>query len=215
MKDSAAANRWTAIFWTTIAAIEPMLRGTQETEIKLAVADVAAARRLLRKGGFRVTRRRVFEANTVFDTAERTLRQRNLLLRLRETPGADTFTFKGAALAAKHKTREELEVTLSSAATCGLILNRLGFQPAFRYEKYRTELCLPGTSGMATLDETPIGVYLELEGSPRWIDRTARRLGFSERDYITASYGRLYLDWCAARKVQPRHMVFRQRGAHG
>jgi adenylate cyclase class 2 len=61
---------------------------------------------------------------------------------------------------------------------------------------------------MATLDETPIGVYMELEGSPRWIDRAARRLGFSERDYITASYGRLYLEWCAAQKIEPGHMVF-------
>jgi adenylate cyclase class 2 len=185
-----------------------MLRGTQETEIKLAVPGVAAARSLLRKAGFRVSRRRVFEANTVFDTANRSLRQTNFLLRVRETPGADTFTFKGAPLAAKYKTREELEVGLSSAAKCGLILQRLGYEPAFRYEKYRTEFRLPGTSGVATLDETPIGVYLELEGRPRWIDRMARRLGFREREYITASYGRLYLDWCAVRKVEPGHMVF-------
>jgi hypothetical protein len=36
----------------------------------------------------------------------------------------------------------------------------------------------------------------------------ARRLGFREQDYITASYGRLYLDWCTARKIEPGHMVF-------
>ena len=188
-----------------------MLRGTQETEIKLAAPGVAAARSLLRKAGFRVARRRVFETNTVYDTAERRMRQANLLLRVRETPGADTLTFKGTPLAAKHKTREELEVTLSSAATCGLILERLGYVPAFRYEKYRTEFRLPGTSGVATLDETPIGIYLELEGSPRWIDRMARRLGFREQDYITASYGRLYLEWCAARQIEPGHMVFPAR----
>jgi adenylate cyclase class 2 len=186
-----------------------MLRGTQEIEIKLPAPDVKTARRLLRKAGFRVARRRVFEANTVFDTAAQTLRQSNLLLRVRETPGADTFTFKGPPLAAKHKSREELELTLSSAATCGLILERLGYQPVFRYEKYRTEFRLPGTSGVATLDETPIGIYMELEGSPRWIDRMARRLGFREQDYITASYGRLYLDWCAARNIEPSNMVFR------
>ena len=179
-----------------------------ETEIKLAVPDVAHARRVLRSAGFRVSRRRVFEANTVFDTADRRLRQANLLLRVRETAGADTFTFKGPPLAAKHKTREELEITVSNAATCGMILQRLGWEAAFRYEKYRTEFRLPGTRGIATLDETPIGIYMELEGSPRWIDRMARRLGFSERDYITASYGRLYLEWCAANGIQPVHMVF-------
>jgi len=42
------------------------------------------------------------------------------------------------------------------------------------------------------LDETPLGVFLELEGPARWIDRTARALGFSESDYITDSYAELH-----------------------
>lgn len=192
-----------------------MRQGNHEVEIKLAAPDALSARRLLRNAGFRVARRRVFESNTVFDTADRSLRERCLLLRVRETPGASTLTFKGAPLTAKHKTREELEVSLSSAAGCARILERLGFEPAFRYEKYRTEFRFPGTAGMATLDETPIGVYLELEGSPRWIDRMARRLGFREQDYITASYGRLYLEWCAGRRIEPSHMVFGPRAGLG
>ena len=61
---------------------------------------------------------------------------------------------------------------------------------------------------MATLDETPVGLYLELEGQPRWIDRTARQMGFKEEDYITRSYARLYLDWCQKNRVQPANMVF-------
>jgi len=184
-----------------------MHRGTQEIEIKLGVADRAAALRLLRKAGFRVARRRVFEANTVFDTPARGLRQASQLLRVRQTPGADTLTFKGAPVAAKHKCREELEATLSSGAVCSLILQRLGYETAFRYEKYRTEFRLPGTAGIATLDETPIGVFVELEGSPRWIDRMAKRLGYGERQYIIA----LYLDWCAAHRIEPTNMVFPER----
>ena len=61
---------------------------------------------------------------------------------------------------------------------------------------------------MATLDETPIGMFMELEGTPTWIDRTARKLGFGQPDYITASYGRLYLDWCREHGVKPGNMVF-------
>jgi adenylate cyclase class 2 len=60
------------------------------------------------------------------------------------------------------------------------------------------------------LDETPIGWYMELEGAPRWIDRTARELGFSEDDYITASYGALYQQWSPSRGVKPADMVFRR-----
>jgi adenylate cyclase, class 2 len=61
---------------------------------------------------------------------------------------------------------------------------------------------------MATVDETPIGVFLELEGLPRWVDRIARVLGFSAADYITLSYGRLYIEACAARGIAPTNMVF-------
>jgi len=66
--------------------------------------------------------------------------------------------------------------------------------------------------GVATLDDTPIGVFLELEGAPGWIDRTARLLGFAEQDYITASYRSLYVDDCAARGIPPADMIFPPRG---
>ncbi|MGD0365805.1 MAG: hypothetical protein ABSC93_33395, partial [Bryobacteraceae bacterium] len=62
--------------------------------------------------------------------------------------------------------------------------------------------------GVATLDETPVGVYLELEGTPGWIDRNARRLGFAESDYSTASYYGLYVDYCRVHGLQPTHMTF-------
>jgi adenylate cyclase class 2 len=51
-------------------------------------------------------------------------------------------------------------------------------------------------------------MYLELEGPPGWIDRTARQMGFSEEHYITLSYARLYLDWCRKNRVKPSNMVF-------
>jgi adenylate cyclase class 2 len=87
------------------------------------------------------------------------------------------------------------------------ILARLGFERMFRYEKYRTEF-RRGRTGVVTLDETPIGTYLELEGEPTWIDRTARLLGFTEADYITLSYGQLYLDRCARQGSKAGDMVF-------
>jgi len=88
------------------------------------------------------------------------------------------------------------------------ILERLRYRPVFRYEKYRTEFREPRRAGTIVLDETPIGVYLELEGTPAWIDRTARRLGFAHEDYITASYGRLYVEWCRQHRCKPADMVF-------
>jgi len=185
-----------------------MAQDSQETEIKLAVPDVKSARRLLRGAGFRVTRRRVFEANTLFDTASLTLRKSSRLLRIRTAGPVATLTFKGKPAAGKHKSREELETKISDAEKMSAILERLDFRPVFRYEKYRTEFQQLRRAGVAVLDETPIGVYLELEGPEHWIDRTARLLGFTEHDYITASYGRLYLEWCKSRKRKPGNMVF-------
>ena len=179
-----------------------------ETEIKLSAGAVESARRLLRRAGFRVHRRRVFEDNEILDTPSLRLRKDGTLLRLRRARGEVVLTYKGRAIAGKHKSREELESSVGEWDAMVAIAARLGFEKVFRYQKYRTEFRVRGSSGLATLDETPIGVYIELEGSPAWIDRTARRLGFNETDYITDSYGRLYLEWCRKRRVKPGDMVF-------
>jgi len=185
-----------------------MANGSHETEIKLAVADAQSARRLLRAHGFRVARPRVFEANTVFDTGTQTLRKSARLLRVREAGGSVKVTFKGKSIPGRHKSREELELEVANAGAIAAIFDRLGYRPSWRYEKYRTEFHQPRRAGVVMLDETPIGAYLELEGTPYWIDRTARQLGFQESEYITASYGRLYLEWCARRRRRPSNMVF-------
>jgi adenylate cyclase class 2 len=185
-----------------------MSQATQETEIKLAVKDARSARRRLREAGFVVSRPRVFEANTVFDTPELSLRASSRLLRIRHAGRVATLTYKGVPATGKYKSREELELEIGNAAAMMSIVERLGYHRMFRYEKYRTEFRQPRRAGVAMLDETPVGVYLELEGTPHWIDLTARRLGFQESDYITASYGRVYLDWCAARGCKPGDMTF-------
>ncbi|HUB80829.1 MAG TPA: class IV adenylate cyclase [Bryobacteraceae bacterium] len=185
-----------------------MSHNPTETEIKLAVAGVRPARKLLRSAGFRIERRRVFESNLVFDTPRLTLRRTSQLLRLRQAGKAITVTYKGKPVVGRHKSREELEFTVPDAAMMATIFERLGYRPVFRYEKFRTEYRLERGSGLATLDETPVGIYLELEGSPAWIDRMAKRMGFGDRDYITASYARLYLDWCRENRVTPGNMVF-------
>jgi adenylate cyclase class 2 len=185
-----------------------MTHSPTETEIKLAAPDVRTARKVLRTAGLRVSRRRVFESNVVFDTPTLTLRNASTLLRLRQAGGQITVTFKGKPAVSKYKSREELELAVTDASTMGAIFERLGYRPVFRYDKYRTEYRPERGAGMATLDETPIGIYLELEGAPAWIDRMARRMGFVEQDYITASYARLYLDWCGQKGVTPSNMVF-------
>lgn len=184
-------------------------KAAREIEIKLAVPSASAARRLLRAAKFRLSRPRIFESDTILDTPDLRLRKSGCLIRVRDTKNGAVLTFKGPATAVKYKSREELEAVVDDGSLLKTILGRLGFQPVFCYQKYRAEF-RRDAGGIAMLDETPVGVFLELEGTPRWIDRTARQLGFAEADYITASYWQLYIDWCARHRRKPTHMIFRR-----
>lgn len=183
-----------------------MASGNSETEIKLRLASATQGRRLLKKHGFQLVHRRALESSVLFDTPKGRLRRAGLALRVRKSGPRQIVTFKGRAEAGRHKSREELEFLVSDSGTAVSILERLGFRPVFRYDKYRTEY--RKTCGLAMLDETPIGVFLELEGEPEWIDRMAATLGFRAEDYITASYGALYRRWRKGRRGAPEHMLF-------
>ena len=175
-----------------------------EVEIKIRLSDAATGRRLLRKAGFRVSRPRALESNTLFDTKDQSLRKRGLLVRLRSYGGASVVTFKGpAALTAgsrkgsMHRSREEHETTVSNPRALLAVWSQLGLEPGFRYEKYRTFFRRPADSGgVAMLDETPIGDFLELEGKAYWIDRVAALLGFTPADYVHESYVGLHAAEC-------------------
>jgi adenylate cyclase class 2 len=183
-----------------------------EIEIKLLVHDAHVLRRCLATLGFRRTRKRTLERNVLYDFPDRRLRAEGMLLRLRFERNRSVLTFKGKV--AQHglfKERPEIESRVSNGLEVGRILEAAGLDPAFGYEKYRTVYRRPGDPVHAEIafDETPIGTYLEIEGPKRWIDRVAKGLGYRPRDYITASYGRLYLSWCEARGIEPGSMVFR------
>ncbi|MDX1980021.1 MAG: class IV adenylate cyclase [Bryobacteraceae bacterium] len=168
------------------------MKSNTETEIKIAVTGFERIRARLKSLGFARSQPRLFEANMLFDTPGADLRSGGRLLRVRRVGKQTILTYKGPAETGRHKSREELEIVVSDEAMCQAILDRLGFKPTFRYEKYRTEYS--DGRGVVTLDQTPIGNYLELEGAAGWIDSTAAKLGFTEADYITSSYGRLYLE---------------------
>jgi adenylate cyclase, class 2 len=184
-----------------------MKAGT-ETEVKIRLKDADAIRNRLRELGFAESSARQFEANTLYDTGNGELAHKGMLLRLRHTGDQSVITWKGPGESSPYKSRPELETSMGSIETLGRILERLGYRPSFRYEKYRTEFRNDDGAGVVTLDETPIGDFLELEGEGEWIDETAQRLGFAPADYLLASYGRLYLADCERRGVEPGHMVF-------
>jgi adenylate cyclase class 2 len=195
-----------------------------EVEVKIAVTSAAGMRKILRETKFAVVSRRTFELNLLLDNARGSLKSNGLLLRVRTSGKRNTVqsalcTFKGPAkeTPTHHKMRVEREFSASNADECLAVFAGIGYHPAFRYEKYRTVFARrarkgeKGKQGNVTIDETPIGVFIELEGPALWIDRTARELGFSRNDYITMSYARLWERWRAEHAIPAGNMVFSHR----
>jgi adenylate cyclase class 2 len=185
-----------------------------ETEVKIRIADLSTAKRRVEDANFNISVPRRFESNTLYDTTDLKLKRAQMLLRLRQVGTESIVTWKGPSIPGPHKVRPELETSVGSLEMLDRILRALGYEPSFRYEKYRTEFKQQplsdeeGDKGVVTLDETPIGNFFELEGTPNWIDQTAVLLGFERGAYVLASYGRLYLDHCAANGLEPTNMVF-------
>jgi adenylate cyclase, class 2 len=203
-------------------------RTNREIEIKLRVADPAALVRTLHRLGAK-PRGRILEQNTLFVTSECDFRHSGRLLRLRieapmpqgrrhnrrisiSAPSAARraiLTSKAAPFGmrpSRFKERLERETLIHDPARWTASLAALGLRPTFRYEKYRSSFRLQGLH--LDLDETPVGVFLELEGTPDRIDRLARTLGFSHRDYIRNTYWDLYTADCRRQGRKPRNMLF-------
>ncbi len=219
---TACHSYWAALYFAVTSR-----RTNREVEIKLSVVDLPALIGALQRLGGRLPCR-VFEQNTLYDTSESDLRRRGYLLRLRvETPAGSSFARPGARRAvltskvppsirphgasrivteSRYKERLERELTVQHAGRWGHMLKSLGFLPAFRYEKYRTSFRLPGLH--LDLDETPVGIFLELEGIPKAIDQVAVALGYMHHDYIRATYWDIYVASCKRKRQVVRNMVF-------
>jgi adenylate cyclase, class 2 len=169
-----------------------------ETEIKLLWHGTAQeAQALIERHGYGLSAPRTLEADQLFDLPSGGLQQSDRMLRLRKTSSREEgkhamVTYKGPATREVYKSREEIEFDVSDPDAFTLVLDRLGYRPGFRYEKYRAKFTASGEPGLITIDETPIGVYLELEGAQDWIDSTAARLGFPVTRFLTVSYAGLY-----------------------
>jgi adenylate cyclase class 2 len=195
------------------------MTGPIETEVKIRCSfDAAGIRVQLEERGFTAQTTRTLEVDQLFDLADSSIRRADKILRLRKESNDSstvfTLTYKGPAERGRYKIREELEVEVSDGAGFTVILERLGYIPGFRYEKYRTKFRREGEPGIVTVDETPAGVFLELEGPKDWIDETAAKLGFSPADYIILSYALLWKEYRASHSNTPEDMIFVTPSSH-
>jgi adenylate cyclase class 2 len=189
------------------------MASNQEIEVKFRLANIRDLRHRLRKSSFRLITRRTHELNTLYDLPGQPLRKRGDLLRLRKYGSEWTLTYKAKGKTGRHKTRTELETKVEEGKKMEAILLALGLLPSFRYEKFRSEWS--DGKGHVVLDETPIGMFGEIEGKSRWIDQTARRLGISNSGYITQSYAELFFEWKKRSQTAAKEMTFKAIGRDG
>jgi len=179
----------------------------QEIEIKFRIENLPALARALKRTGFKQITRYTHEMNSLYDLPGQKLRKRGELLRLRNYGETWVLTHKAKSKSGRHKVRVELETPVEDGQQTDAILRALGFEPTFRYEKYRAEWS--DGKGHVVLDETPIGNFGEIEGAPRWIDRTARALGIGPGDYITQTYAPMFFAWKRRTHSSAMEMTFR------
>jgi adenylate cyclase class 2 len=184
-----------------------MERSKREVEIKLPFDSPAEAIEKLELLGAELVRERTFEDNLLFEREQDPLHRSNKLLRLRREGGRALLTFKSAPPGVHaYKVRLEDESVVDDPEAMERILEGLGFRPAYRYQKYRALYQLDDLE--ICLDETPVGCFLELEGAPTSIDRTALELGFTPDRYILSSYRDLHHRHAKRLGVTPGDMVF-------
>lgn len=177
-----------------------------EQEIKLAYPDVEAARQAVTTAGGRLVVSRRLLDDRFFDTHDLKLRRAGEVLRIRQDGTHAVLTWKGPSQRGEVKTREEIETGCGDADTLASVLGALGYVPHFRSQKYREEYAID--TATVTIDEAPVGVFIEIEATPPVIAGVAARLGRSASDYELASYASLWRRWLETRGAPFRDMVF-------
>jgi adenylate cyclase class 2 len=177
-----------------------------EREIKLRFESVDEARRAVQGLGASPYKPRRLQDDALLDTDEGQLLHQGCALRVRRDGDEARITFKGPVVPGPVKAREEIETTIGDGDVVLRLLHALGFTPTFRYQKYREEFRLGAL--IVAIDETPVGVFIELEGPEPEIASAASRLGRAAGDYIRASYRALFLEYAQVHRLTTTDMLF-------
>ena len=177
-----------------------------EREVKLRFDSVEEARRAVIAAGCTPRLGRRLQADALLDTDDEQLRRRRCVLRVRVENGKSRVTFKGPVQPSTMKVREEDETLVGDGEVLLKIFRELGLHVWFRYEKYREEFSHEDV--IVAIDETPVGVFVEIEGSEHGIETAAAALGRSQADYIVDSYRSLFLQLATAFGLTTSDMVF-------
>ena len=162
----------------------------QEIEVKFLLKDYASLMQKIADLQLSCSQERIHEFNLRYDLADGSLVAQKQVLRLRKDAQA-RLTFKGPGVMEEDVLlRKEVEVVVSDFDTTNRLLEALGYQVVMMYEKYRANYLLD--SLVMSVDETPLGLFVELEGeSPAQVRKAADVLGLDWDARINLSYSAL------------------------
>jgi adenylate cyclase class 2 len=182
-----------------------------EREVKLFFPDAATARQAVQALGVAPAHARRLQDDSLYDTADQTLRQKGCVVRIRTERWSDgaettTLTVKGPVQPGEMKVREEHETRVEKPDALKMAFEVLGLHPWFRYQKVREEFSASGV--VIAIDETPVGTYVELEGDAEAIFAATSALGRAPADFIVDSYYRLFMNRRDEFGLTGPHMIF-------
>lgn len=159
----------------------------RELELKAVVTDLESCRARL-EGQGAVCRDRGSLRDRRYDTAERTLRARDVVLRVREFAGTQSHAsvdWKGAASITRgYKEREEISLGVADCNTAAVILTRLGYVVSFEIER-EVEL-YEYRGAMIRFERYPrMDTLVEVEGTPEEIEAAIVALGIPRSAFGT------------------------------
>lgn len=168
-----------------------MSKNNQETESKFLVGDLGKIEQRLIAIGAVCVEPRAFEYNLRFDDDANSLSAQRRVLRLRKYNDA-RLTYKGPGeMVGRSLQRAEIEFVVGDFENARLFLWELGYHESAIYEKYRAMYQLKDS--LITLDEAPIGNFVEIEGENyKGISDLARLLNLDPEKAIPYSYQGLF-----------------------
>jgi adenylate cyclase class 2 len=177
-----------------------------EREIKLRFPSAEEAREAVLATGATPLFGRRLQEDALLDTEDEDLRRNRCVLRVRMENGKSRITYKGPAQPSLMHVREELETLVGDGEVLLRVFGELGLHVWFRYEKYREEFSHEDV--LVAIDETPVGVFVEIEGSEQGIADMTAALGRTSADYIVDSYRALFLQHREQLGLDGPDMVF-------
>jgi len=181
----------------------------KEIEIKFKIDKPDLIREKLKEARAKFIGK-AFERTIKFDTKNDDLEKQEKFLRVR-TGFENVITFKKKInkVDKNFKEREEIEVEISDPEKMKKILENLGFTKKWVMEKYREKWILGDAE--IVIDRLPkMGNFIEIEGSKKAIQKTAKILGLDLKNGITATYWGLWEDYCQKRGIKEENIIFKK-----